>query len=376
MSDHKRMLVWMALFVVVVVAVGALFFDPLRFAFEANPVFNGLILGVLVVGVLINFTQVIALAPAARWIEAAHKGRAAGDPPRLVAPLARVYPGRGEEPLRISTLTMRSLLDGVRLRLDESRDFSRYLVGLLILLGLLGTFWGLLDTIGGVSRVIGGLAPQGADAARVFDNLQANLREPLAGMGTAFSSSLFGLAGALALGLIDLQAGHAQNRFFGQLEEWLSARAHLPRAVLGAEGEGTVPTYIEALLEQTAESLSQMQRSVVRNEEERRNAHVAIAAIAERLADLTDQLRAGQKLLVTLAKDQTDLRPAMAELAEQVARTLTSNEEMRDHLRNTDLALARLVEEVAGAREEMPEALRQEARLIVQSLARRPGAGV
>ncbi len=370
MSDPKRMLVWMAVFVGAVAVVSALLYAPLSAAFQANAVFNGLILGVFVAGVFINFGQVVALGPATQWVDQTSRGLGTREPPRLVAPLARVVAGREREGFTMSTLAMRSLLDGVRIRLDEARDISRYLVGLLIFLGLLGTFWGLLDTIGGVGRVIDGLSPEGGDASRVFANLKTDLQGPLAGMGTAFSSSLFGLAGALALGVFDLQAGHAQNRFFSQLEEFLAGRARLPSHALGGEGEGTLPTYIEALLEQTAENLAQIQRMMAKGEEERRAAQTGLVALTDRLSELSDQLRAEQKLIMTLSKNQSDLQPAMAELASQVAASLASSDEMRKHLRNVDVALTRLVDEVAGARGEVPEALRQEIRLLAQSLAR------
>jgi hypothetical protein len=251
------------------------------------------------------------------------------------------------------------------MRLDESRDISRYLVGLLIFLGLLGTFWGLLETLGGVSGVIGGLT-----AERGFADLQRDLQGPLAGMGTAFSSSLFGLAGALALGVLDLQAGHAQNRFYGGLEDFLAGRAQLPSRALGAEGEaGTLPAYLEALLESTAENLAQIQRLMARSEDDRRAVLGGLTLLTDRLSELSDQLRAEQKVMMALSRNQVDLQPAMAELANQVAGATAGQQEMREHMRNVDLALARLVQEVAAAREQVPEALRQEIRVLAQSLA-------
>ena len=370
MSDPSRMLVWMALFVAAVAAVAVLLYAPLAAAFQANPVFNGLILAVLAVGVFINVGQVVGLQPAMRWVDQTSRGFQTREPPRLVAPLATVVAGREREGFTLSTLSMRSLLDGVRIRLDESRDISRYMVGLLIFLGLLGTFWGLLDTIGGVGAVIGGLSPETADPARALTNLKAALQSPLAGMGTAFSSSLFGLAGALALGVLDLQSGHAQNRFFAGLEEFLSARVHLPGKPFGGGegGEATLPAYIEALLQQTAENLSELQRMMARSEEDRRTTQQGLALLTDRLTELSDQLRAEQKLIVTLSRNQADLQPAMAELATQVTSGYAANDEMRAHLRNIDVALSRLLEEVAGARTQLPEAMRQELRLLGQSL--------
>jgi hypothetical protein len=367
MSNPKRMLGWMALFVGAIGVASALLYAPLAAAFQANMVFNGLILAVFAAGVAINFAQVRALGPATQWVEQTQRGFETDEPPRLVAALARVVRGREAEGFTMSTLAMRSLLDGVRMRLDESRDISRYLVGLLVFLGLLGTFWGLLDTVSGVSSVIGGLAG-GGDAAAGFAELQAGLERPLAGMGTAFSSSLFGLAGALTLGILDLQAGHAQNRFYTGLEEFLATRAQLPSRAHGAEGEQALPAYIEALLDNTAENLGLIQRMMTKSEEERRAAHDALTSLTERLTELSDQLRAEQKVIMTLSKNQLDLHPALAELAHQMAGALASQEEMRAHVRNVDVALGRLVAEVSGARGEVSEALRQEVRVLARSL--------
>lgn len=374
MDDPKRMLLWMALFVAAVAALCALLFTPLAAAFMANVVFNGLILAVLAVGIGINVAQVAALGPAWVWVDQTSRGFSTREPPRIVASLARVVAGREIEGFRISPLAMRSLLDGVRMRLDEARDVSRYFVGLLIFLGLLGTFWGLLDTVSGVTRVIGDLTSEG-EAARAFSDLKADLQGPLAGMGTAFSSSLFGLAGALALGVLDLQAGHAQNRFFGELEEFLAGRAQLPGHAVGGDGEGTLPAYLQALLEQTAENLGQIERMMARSEEDRRSAQAGLAALTDRLGELSDQMRAEQRVILTLTKNQLELQPAIAELANQVALAVASNDEMRGHLRSIDNGLARLANEVAGARQQVPEAMRQEIRVLAQSLGQTPHRG-
>ena len=245
------------------------------------------------------------------------------------------------------------------------------MIGLLVFLGLLGTFWGLLDTIGSVARVIGNLAPGAGDAGVAFDALKRDLQGPLAGMGTAFSSSLFGLGGALVLGVLDLQAGHAQNRFYNQLEEWLSGMTHLPTGKLALEGDHALPTYIEALLEQTAENLGQLQRTMARGEEDRRATQANLANLGEQLAALTDQLRSEQKLILSLAKNQTDLAPTIAGLATQVTGAVSGYEQMRDYLRSADLSLKRLLEEVSAAREQVPQQLRDEVRLLAQSLGRR-----
>jgi hypothetical protein len=374
MNDPQRMMGWMLMFLAAVAVGCGILFSPLKSAFLANHVFNGLILAVFVIGIAINFFQVITLRPAGEWIRVTERGPVPREAPSLLAPMARMLGSREREGLRLSAMAIRSMLDGIRMRLDESRDLSRYMIGLMVFLGLLGTFWGLLDTVGGVSKVIGGLTAGAGDSGAVFDALKRDLQGPLAGMGTAFSSSLFGLGGALALGVLDLQAGHAQNRFYNYVEEWLATLAHLPSGRLGAEGEHSLPTYIEALLEQTADNLDQLQRTLTRGEEDRRATQASLANLGEQLSSLTDQLRSEQKLILSLSKGQTDLQPVIAELATQVASALGGTEQMREHLRSSDLSLRRLVEEVAAAREQVPRELREEVRLLAQSLGRKTSA--
>jgi hypothetical protein len=283
--------------VVFLVAVGLLALTallPLSNAFMANPAFNGIILGVLVVGILINFRQVLILEPERKWIEKFRRSdpeRPIAIKPRLLAPMAQMLSGRDRGQLTLSPLSMRTVLDSIRMRLDESRDISRYMTGVLIFLGLLGTFWGLLITVGAVGGIIDGLQIGGGDGPSVFESLKDGLREPLSGMGTAFSSSLFGLAGALVLGFLDLQATHAQNRFFNELEEWLSGVTRLSSGALPGDGELGVPAYIQALLEQTADNIEQFQKGLVRDEEQRKLADHRLAAIADQLSKLTDHLR-------------------------------------------------------------------------------------
>jgi hypothetical protein len=230
MSNTRHSLFWMAVYLAVVGAICALLFVPLRNAFMANWGFNALILGVLLVGIGITIRQVVVLQTEIDWIKLFRTGEAGlsvTEEPRLLKPLARHIAGLRKDRFRLSALSLRTVLDGIRERLDESREISRYLIGTLIFLGLLGTFWGLLGTISAVGQVINGLDVGNRDFAAVFGELKAGLQAPLSGMGTAFSSSLFGLGGSLVLGFLDLQAGHAQNRFFNGLEEWLSGVTQL-----------------------------------------------------------------------------------------------------------------------------------------------------
>lgn len=231
MSNPRTTLFWMVIYLAIVGAICFLLYEPLRGAFNANLVFNGLILAVLLVGVLITFRQVLILRPELEWIKVFRTGQTGlslKQEPRLLKPLAKNLDSHVKhDRFSMSALSLRTVLDGIRTRLDESREISRYMIGLLIFLGLLGTFWGLLGTINAVGGVIGGLEVGQRDFAAVFAELKSGLMAPLSSMGTAFSSSLFGLGGSLVLGFLDIQAGHAQNRFYDGLEEWLSGLTHL-----------------------------------------------------------------------------------------------------------------------------------------------------
>ncbi len=372
MSHSSRVLIWMLIFLAVVGGVSYVLYESLRNAFLANQVFNGMILGVLVIGIVVNLRQVLSLRPSIAWIEAYQtpgRSRLPDHPPRLLSSMAKLLSGIHRREFRLSAMTMRSLLDGVRLRLDESRDLSHYMIGLLIFLGLLGTFWGLLETIGSVGGVISQLSAGSGDLSATFEQLKTNLQGPLAGMGTAFSSSLFGLAGSLIVGFIDLQAGHAQNRFYNHLEEWLSELAHLPSSSLLVEGEQSLPHYIEALLEQTADNLNNLQRTMARGEEDRRTGQTRLVDLTEKLAELTDQMRAEQRLLVELAKSQMEMQPVIARLAEGTTHGWKADEQTRDHLRNLDLTAARLADELVAGRGEMLDELRSEMRLLARVLS-------
>ena len=230
MLSTRQSLFWMSVYLLVIGVICALLYVPLRSAFMANWGFNAGILAVFLVGVVINFRQVVTLNREIEWIRVFRTGQtglSVTEEPRLLKPLAKHLSTRRRDRFRLSALALRTVLDGIRERLDEAREISRYLVATLVFLGLLGTFWGLLGTIGAVGQVINGLTVGDADFAAVFDQLKQGLQRPLEGMGTAFSSSLFGLGGSLARGFLDLQAGHAQNRFFNGLEEWLSGVTQL-----------------------------------------------------------------------------------------------------------------------------------------------------
>ncbi len=260
---------------------------------------------------------------------------------------------------------MRSLLDSLASRLDESRELSRYMTGLLIFLGLLGTFWGLLLTVGAVAAVINGMSVGSGDINALFDQLKSGLARPLQGMGTAFSSSMFGLAGALVLGFLDLTAGQAQNRFFNELEEWLAGLTRLSSGVLGGEGDASVPVYVQALLEQTAENMENLQRILVRGEDGRVQANQAMTALTERIGALSDTMRSNQQLMLRIAETQSALGPALQRLGERGG----DDDASRGHLRNIEAGLGRLVGEMEQGRAQSTAELRNDIRVLTRTIA-------
>lgn len=242
LSNPSLFLLSMILFLIITGFLCAALYRQIYSAFQTNPGLNGLIIGVLVVGILLALAQVIRLIPEVKWVNNFRTGNPdaeTGRGPVLLAPMKALL-GQASEDVSISTSSMRSILDSIGNRLDESRDISRYLIGLLVFLGLLGTFWGLLQTIGSIGDTIQSLDPGSGNANDVLDALKTGLSTPLEGMGTAFSSSLFGLAGSLVVGFLDLQAGRAQTRFYTELENWLSSVTDLSsesRALAGGSSD-------------------------------------------------------------------------------------------------------------------------------------------
>lgn len=231
MRNPRHYLYLMLVCLAIVGVICALLFSSLKSAFMANWGFNLMIICTLITGIGVNMYQVLRLEPEIEWMNIFRTGQLgrsmAEEDPVLLKPLMKHLYGVHRDRFKLSALSLRTVLEGIRAHLDESREITRYMIGLLIFLGLLGTFWGLLGTIGAVGKVIGGLNVGTSDFVGTFESLKAGLQQPLLGMGTAFSSSLFGLGGSLVLGFIDIQASHAQNRFFNDMEEWLSGVTQL-----------------------------------------------------------------------------------------------------------------------------------------------------
>jgi hypothetical protein len=309
----------MLIFLILVGFLVAILYAQVLSAFMANPGLNGLIVGVLFIGIAYSFRQILRLYPEIRWVNKfrlGDPGLKMPRPPVLLAPMATMLRDRTGH-LSLSTLSMRSILDSIGSRLDEARDISRYLVGLLIFLGLLGTFWGLLETINSVGTTINSLDMGNSDGLVIFEELKAGLEAPLKGMGTAFSSSLFGLAGSLVLGFLDLQASQAQNRFYNELEDWLSGITELQ---LGETlGSGTTPQLRYAMLEMQR-SISQLGLNIERGALND-NSTEAVRNLAAGVEKLIEQMRAEQKVVREWADEQAqqqqDLAAVLKNITEQ-----------------------------------------------------------
>jgi methyl-accepting chemotaxis protein len=366
----------MLVFLVAVCVVAVVLSPVLTTAFNNNPVLNSVILAVLLFGIGWNLLQVSRLAPEVIWLETYQTARprlSTLPAPRLLAPMASMLASR-ETQLRgdqgrftLSATAMRSLLDGIASRLDESRELSRYMTGLLIFLGLLGTFWGLLRTIGAVSEVIGTMSVGSGDLNMLFEQLKSGLTKPLAGMGTAFSASMFGLSGALVLGFLDLTAGQAQNRFFNELEEWLAGLTRLSSGVL-SEGEGSVPIYVQALLEQTAENMENLQHILQRGEDSRSQASQAVMTLTDHVSMLAETMRTNQQLMLRIAESQSAIGPAMQRLADY-RQQQGFDDAARTHLRNIEMYLQRLLADSEQGRAQSTAELRNDLRILTRTVA-------
>ncbi len=310
LSSPRIFLVRMLVFLVLCALITVVLYKQIVVAFFANPGLNALIGLVLLVGIILCFRQVVRLYPEVAWVNnfrIADPGLALARHPTLLAPMAAILGGERTGRMTISQQTMRHLLDSIATRLDEARDISRYMTGLLVFLGLLGTFWGLIETVGSVGKVIDGLRV-GGDAGALFDTLKEGLAAPLGGMGISFSSSLFGLAGSLILGFLDLQSSQAQNRFYTDLEDWLASTVR----EYATEGTGGVSGDLQLAMEKL--------RAVVEEGGANRNSTSAMANLAEAIQGLVAHMRTEQQMIREWADGQGEQNKEIKGLLERLAR--------------------------------------------------------
>src|SRR5215472_5749218 len=307
LSSPRIFLLRMTVFLILGTLLVIILYKQIWAAFLANPGLNALIICVLLIGIILAYRQVIRLFPEVAWVNSfrlADPGLVSARPPVLLAPMAAILgdrPGR----MAISAQTMRGLLDSIATRLDEARDISRYMTGLLVFLGLLGTFWGLIETVGSVGKVIEGLKV-GGDAGALFDTLKSGLAAPLGGMGISFSSSLFGLAGSLILGFLDLQSSQAQNRFYTDLEDWLATTVREYGSDSAPAGD------MQAAMDKL--------RAAVEEGGANRGSAAAMANLAEAIQGLVTHMRTEQQMIREWADGQGEQNREIKQLLERLAR--------------------------------------------------------
>ncbi|WP_371347593.1 flagellar motor protein MotA [Ancylobacter sp. IITR112] len=342
LSSPRIFLVRMFVFILLCVALASILHEPIWRAFLNNPGLNGVIFGVLFIGIIFAFRQVLRLLPEVEWVNSfriADPGLEVRQAPVLLAPMAALLGDRVGR-MSISQATMRGILESIGTRLDEARDLLRYLTGLLVFLGLLGTFWGLLETVSSIARVIGAL-DVGPESGSVLDTLKTGLAAPLGGMGIAFSSSLFGLAGSLVLGFLDLQAGQAQNRFYIDLEDWLSTTVEdLGTEAARVRGPVPVPAPMPATpigplplpppvtpapdFSDLAAAIARLERTMTEAGSQRVTS--AMAHLAESLQGLVQHMRSEQQMVRDWVEAQAEQQRDIKRLLERLAETKTDRE--------------------------------------------------
>lgn len=316
MTDPKRYLLRMVIILLVTFGILALLYQPLASAFMGNAVLNGVIIATALIGVAFIFRQTLRLVPEARWlntVKSTHTLSRSAPRPVLLATVHAMLSASHEEQ-HLSALSLRSVLDGVAARLDEGREISRYFIGLLVFLGLLGTFWGLLQTIGSVSAVVGGLDMTSLDFDQLMSQLREGLDAPLSGMATAFSSSLFGLGASLVLGFLDLQLGQAMGRFFNEVEDWLSAFARFGDSAGTGTGNQALA---QGLSEEGARAMISLSRAIEQAESGRASHHSQLAQLNSQLAVMNENMAREARLTDQLAQLITRLEMLQQSLETQ-----------------------------------------------------------
>jgi hypothetical protein len=336
---------------------------------------NGFIGATFFLGVLTCFWQVLILMKSVSWIEDFVRevpGHEDQRPPRLLAPLAALLSSRGAK-MQISSSSSRSILESVETRIEEARDITRYLTNLLIFLGLLGTFYGLATTVPAIVQTIRSLTPSpGEGGLQVFQKLMSGLESQLGGMGTAFSSSLLGLASSLVVGLLELFAGHGQNRFYRELEEWLSSITKLGFA--GSDGDGEAVPMV-AMMDLMVQQMESLQNVFTQSEVSRSIADQKIGELAGAVAKLAARMEAesGQAAALTqIAEGQERLIAALTG-AEGGAH---SDAESRMRLRSIDVQLLRILEELSAGRQESMADLRGDISALTAAIRQLSRTGV
>ena len=372
-SQPIRQVILMLLVLALSVAGGIVALPRVLPVFQANPYLNGFIFFVFILGVLACFWQVFQLMYSVRWIEvfALRADRMPGaqrQAPRLLAPLAALLRARGRNRMQITTASTRSILDSVGQRIDEAREITRYIVSLLIFLGLLGTFYGLATTVPALVDTIRGLVPEeGETGAGVFARLMSGLDSQLSGMGVAFASSLLGLTGSLIVGLLELFAGHGQNRFYRELEEWLSSITKLTFS--SGDGDGGPDLGMAGVaLDQMAEQIDALQTMFAQSDESRAEVDARLGQLADSIERLTERIEATSPSATALARVAEGQERLIDAIENRVAGEGGIDAESRMRLRSIDVQMLRILEEISAGRQESMAELRTDIAALTRAL--------
>lgn len=336
--------------------------------FAANPYLNGVIIFVFLIGVLACFYQVVQLMGSVRWIE--NFASDSPDPdtvaPQLLAPLASLLRTRGAR-MQVSATSTRSILDSVATRIDEAREITRYIVNMLIFLGLLGTFYGLATTVPAVVDTIRSLAPaEGDGGVDVFTRLMTGLEAQLGGMGVAFGSSLLGLAGSLVVGLLELFAGHGQNRFYQELEDWLSS---ITRVGFSSGDEAGGEQHVMAgVVDHMAEQMEQLQQLFARSDGSRAQVDEKMGKLADAVDRMTTRMEGTDPASAALERVAAGQERLIATLEAQGSGE-GIDAESRMRLRSIDVQMLRILEEISAGRQETMAELRHDISLLAKALS-------
>lgn len=371
MTYIHRCLMRMGIFLILAATTVILLHQSLKQIFFHNLALNTIILSCLGLGIVLSFFQLFRLQQEQTWLDTYEQGKERfPDAPRakILAPLA-ILLSDTKHSNNISPLTARSILASVEGRLDETRDLHRYLVGLLIFLGLLGTFWGLSETIGAITGVINSIDMSGGEVKDAFSSLKKGLQSPLTGMGMAFSSSMFGLASSLIVGFMDLQISKAGSSFYYILEERLAANTRLGGAAESSSmATNSGPAYSLGLLEQTVESMAGLQSLMRRTEDNRVSVIKALQIVGEKLSLMADQMSAHHNVMKKIAQNQIDLQESLIQVTKNPSQT-THNEIVSQHLRSLDATSNKLLEEIVTGRSSTTQELKNEIRVIARTLS-------
>lgn len=337
--------------------------SQLRVIYSSSKILNTFILSVFVFGVILNFKNTIVLLNDANWINDFFAGNESGKAPKIISPVAFLLKEhRKNYHPYLEAGTMRTLLDIVDERLNDSKDSTSYFSGVLVFLGLLGTFWGLLLTIGSFGDIVRNLNVNDGNMMLVFESLKANIAKPLSGMGTAFSTSLFGLGASLILGFLQLQSTLAQHFFYNELEENMTRYTRIVSASSLAEGDGSIITYLQAMLEQTADNINILQKTVMKSVDTNADVSKKMAVMAEESSKLAKQMQEKLKVMERISVAPEKLYPVLNDLVKISKSGFGMDDRTRDHIKAIDLGLS-----------DMSDKLSSDIRLLAKTIAMTDG---